>query len=83
MGLPGITGKDEFKILREMNSGVKVVLASGFFEPEMKVELLKAGANGFIQKPYIPNDILRIIRAVLDAKSVQLENNNISSIPPV
>jgi len=70
MGLPGITGKDEFKILREMNSDIKVILASGFFEPEMKVELLKAGASGFIQKPYIPNDILRIIREVLDAKSV-------------
>jgi PAS domain S-box-containing protein len=69
MGLPGITGKDEFKILNELNSDVKVVLASGFFEPEMKLELLKAGAKGFIQKPYIPNDILRIIREVLDTKS--------------
>jgi DNA-binding NtrC family response regulator len=68
MGLPGITGKDEFKILQEMNPGVKVVLASGFFEPEMKLELLKAGAKGFIQKPYIPDDILRIIREVLDTK---------------
>lgn len=70
MGLPGITGKDEFKILKEMNPGVKVVLASGFFEPEMKGELLKAGAKGFIQKPYIPADILQIIREVLDTKSV-------------
>jgi PAS domain S-box-containing protein len=69
MGLPGITGKDEFKILKEMNPGVKVVLASGFFEPEMKLELLKAGAKGFIQKPYIPDDILRIIREVLNAKT--------------
>ncbi|MBN1397683.1 MAG: PAS domain S-box protein [Bacteroidetes bacterium] len=69
MGLPGITGKDEFKILREMNPDVKVILASGFFEPEMKVELAEAGAKGFIQKPYIPNDILRITRSVLDAKN--------------
>jgi CheY-like chemotaxis protein len=71
MGLPGITGKDEFKILKEMNNDIKVVLSSGFFEPEMKVDLLKAGAKGFIQKPYIPNDILRIIREVLDDKSKQ------------
>jgi two-component system, cell cycle sensor histidine kinase and response regulator CckA len=69
IGLPGITGKDEFKILKEMNSGVKVILASGFFEPEMKVELLKAGAKGFIQKPYVPNDILQITRKALDSKS--------------
>ncbi len=69
MGLPGITGKDEFKILKEMNPSVKVVLASGFFEPELKSELLKAGVKGFIQKPYIPDDILRIIREALDTKN--------------
>jgi DNA-binding NarL/FixJ family response regulator len=69
MGLPGITGKDVFKKLREMNPSVKVILASGFFEPEIKSEFLKAEANGFIQKPYIPDDILRIIREVLDIKS--------------
>jgi two-component system, cell cycle sensor histidine kinase and response regulator CckA len=69
IGLPGITGKDEFKILKEMNPDVKVVLASGFFEPEMKVELLKAGAKGFIQKPYVPNDILQITRKALDSKN--------------
>jgi PAS domain S-box/PAS domain S-box len=69
MGLPGITGKDVFKKLREMNLGVKVVLTSGFFEPEIKSELLKAEANGFIQKPYIPDDILQIIREVLDTKN--------------
>jgi len=69
MGLPGITGKDVFKKLREMNPGIKVVLASGFFEPEIKSELLTAEANGFIQKPYIPDDILRIIREALDTKT--------------
>lgn len=67
LGLPGITGKDEFMKLKEINPDVKVIMASGFFEPEMKSELLKAGAKGFIQKPYIPDEILRIIRTVLDA----------------
>jgi two-component system, cell cycle sensor histidine kinase and response regulator CckA len=68
IGLPGITGKDEFKLLKEINPRVKVVLASGFFEPEMKIELIKEGAKGFIQKPYVPEDILRVIREALDAK---------------
>ncbi len=66
LGLPGITGKEEFKKLKEVNPDVKVILASGFFEPNIKSELLKAGAKAIIQKPYVPDDILRIIRAVLD-----------------
>jgi len=68
MGLPALTGTDEFKKLKDINPSVKVVFASGYFEPDVKSELLKDGANGFIQKPYEPDDILRIIRQVLDKK---------------
>jgi PAS domain S-box-containing protein len=69
MGLPVLTGSDEFKKLKEINPSVKVVFASGYFEPDVKSELLKDGANGFIQKPYEPDDVLRIIRKVLDQKA--------------
>jgi CheY-like chemotaxis protein len=70
MGLPGMTGADVFKKLREINSSANVVLASGFFEPEIKSELDKAGAKGFIQKPYSPDEVLRKIREVLDKKEI-------------
>jgi DNA-binding NarL/FixJ family response regulator len=63
-----MTGTDEFKKLKEIDPSVKVIFASGYFEPDVKSELLKEGANGFIQKPYEPDDILRIIRHVLDQK---------------
>lgn len=66
MGLPGMTGLDEFKQLKEINSNVKVVFASGFVESSIKAELYKAGAKGFIQKPYDISDVLRTIREVLD-----------------
>jgi CheY-like chemotaxis protein len=66
IGLPGITGKDVFKKIKDINPDVKVILASGFFELDLKAELMKAGANGIIQKPYVPDDILRIIRTSLD-----------------
>ncbi|MCX6120741.1 MAG: PAS domain S-box protein [Ignavibacteriales bacterium] len=68
MGLPVMTGTDEFKKIREINPNSKVIFASGYFEPDLKSELLKDGANGFIQKPYEPNDILRIVRQALDQK---------------
>ena len=69
MGLPVMTGTDEFMKLKEIDPNVKVVFASGFFEPDIKSELLKNGGYGFIQKPYEPNDLLRMIRQVLDKKS--------------
>jgi two-component system, cell cycle sensor histidine kinase and response regulator CckA len=66
LGLPGISGKEEFTKLKKINPNIRVIMASGFFEPDVKLELLKAGVKGFIQKPYIPDDILRIIRFSLD-----------------
>jgi CheY-like chemotaxis protein len=68
MGLPGMTGADEFKMLKEIAPNVKVIFASGFFEPVIKSDLYIAGAKGFIQKPYSPDEVLRKLRDVLDTK---------------
>jgi PAS domain S-box-containing protein len=67
MGLPKMGGYDEFKKLKEINPDVRVILAGGFLEPELRAEMLKQGARAFVQKPYDPEDILVILREVLDA----------------
>jgi two-component system cell cycle sensor histidine kinase/response regulator CckA len=66
MGLPVMTGVDEFKTLKMLQPGIKVILASGSIEPELRSELLKQGVSEFIQKPYRLDDVLRKIRDVLD-----------------
>ena len=57
-----------FKKLKEVNAKVKAIFASGYFEPDIKSEIMKAGAKGFVQKPYSQSEILRILRSVLDKK---------------
>jgi two-component system, cell cycle sensor histidine kinase and response regulator CckA len=69
MGLPGMTGIDVFKNFKQIVPAVSVIFASGFFEPDVKSELYKSGAKGFIQKPYSPDEVLRKIREVLDKKA--------------
>ncbi len=66
MGLPRLGGWEMFQQMQEMEPGVKVILASGYFDPNLKMDLLKAGAKDFIQKPYVPDNILRRIREVID-----------------
>jgi two-component system, cell cycle sensor histidine kinase and response regulator CckA len=68
LGLPEITGMDVFEKLKEVVPDVRVIFASGFFEPVVKSELSEAGAKGFVQKPYSPNEILQRFREVLDEK---------------
>jgi nitrogen-specific signal transduction histidine kinase/ActR/RegA family two-component response regulator len=66
MGLPKMSGSEVFKKMCEINARAKVLLASGFLEPDTKTEMLKAGAKGFIQKPYKPYEVLKEIRKILD-----------------
>jgi PAS domain S-box-containing protein len=73
IGLPKMSGIDVFKKLKEMNPHTKVILASGFFEPDLKFSLHQLGVKGFIQKPYSNDEVLRKLRVVLDEKSINRE----------
>jgi two-component system, cell cycle sensor histidine kinase and response regulator CckA len=66
MGLPKLSGDGEFKKLKEINPGVKMILASGYFEPDTKTILESVGVQGFLQKPYNIEEVLTKIRKVLD-----------------
>ncbi len=68
MGLPKLGGWEMFEKLRSIDSTVKVILASGFVDAEMRNEAMKKGAKDFIQKPYIPAKILKRLREVLDSR---------------
>jgi two-component system, cell cycle sensor histidine kinase and response regulator CckA len=68
MGLPKLGGWEIFERLCEIDANVKIILASGFVDSEMRDEAIKKGAIDFIQKPYVPNTILKRIREVLDSR---------------
>jgi two-component system cell cycle sensor histidine kinase/response regulator CckA len=66
MGLPRMSGQDLFVKIHELDPSSRVVLASGYLDPDLKSQLFTQGAKSFIQKPYQPTDILRVIRGVID-----------------
>ena len=68
MGLPKLNGYDVLKQIKHIKPSVKFVIASGYIDSAEKSEILKSGARDFIQKPYVPNEMLRKIRQVLDDK---------------
>ncbi len=66
MGLPKLDGSRLFLQMQRINPEVKVVLASGYIDPDLKRDLLAAGIKAFIQKPYKPDIVLKQLRSVLD-----------------
>ncbi|GBF38770.1 ATP-binding response regulator [Leptospira johnsonii] len=66
LGLPKFGGGEVIKRIRAIHSSVKILLASGFMEPELKLSLKDFGVSYFIQKPYLGTEILSCIRSALD-----------------
>jgi two-component system, cell cycle sensor histidine kinase and response regulator CckA len=66
MGLPRMSGEELFAKIRELDPSVRVILASGYLDPELQSHLFTMGAKAFLQKPYKPADILRAVRGVID-----------------
>ncbi|MEM2786470.1 MAG: PAS domain S-box protein, partial [Candidatus Nitrosotenuis sp.] len=69
MGLPTIGGDDVFRHLKTLNPSVKFIFATGFIDPDVKSELLKAGVKHFLQKPYLPVEVLQAIRKIIDLEN--------------
>ena len=66
LGLPGLTGKDEMLMLERINPEVRIICASGYLEPTLEKEMIRAGAKAIVYKPYEPQEILLSIRTALE-----------------
>jgi CheY-like chemotaxis protein len=65
MRLPDIDGKIVFSTLKEMRSDIKVIIFSGYSLDGPVREILDAGADGFVQKPFSLSILSGQIREVL------------------
>jgi CheY-like chemotaxis protein len=45
-----------------------VIIATGYIEPDAKSNLLALGAKHILQKPYLPEEVLRSVREALTSK---------------
>ncbi|MGB2869403.1 MAG: response regulator, partial [Bacteroidota bacterium] len=66
LGLPKLSGEQVFVRLLKSNPKLRVIVASGYIDPNLRTEILQKGARDIIMKPYHPNEVLKRIRAVLD-----------------
>ena len=72
IGLPKIAGLDVILRMKEENPNVKVIVASGYIDPDFKSKMQRAGVQGFIEKPYNPDDVVRMLCASLESSPRQL-----------
>ena len=68
ISMPDKNGIDTLRILQQTKPGLRVLMLSGFPEEHYAVNLLRAGASGYIAKDAPPEEIIRAIRIVARGK---------------
>lgn len=59
--MPVLDGLDTLKKIRAYNSDANVVMITAAGQKNKMVEAIKLGANEFIQKPFEPQQIIKVI----------------------
>jgi len=67
--MPGMSGPDVAKAVREVRPEMKIICMSGYTEHANLADGLLAQAAAFIQKPFGIDTIVRTVRRVLDAQT--------------
>ena len=64
MTMPIMDGEEALKEMAEFNGKVPVILSSGYCEQDITDRVEKRAVAGFIQKPYGPSSLLRVIQQI-------------------
>ena len=70
MIMPDIGGGETYDAIKKIDSGVKVLLSSGYSLSGQASEILDRGCNGFIQKPFNMRTLSQKIRKVLSDDNI-------------
>jgi two-component system cell cycle sensor histidine kinase/response regulator CckA len=66
VGLPKVSGVDVLRKMKKENPDVRVVVASGYLDAQMKTEMYRAGVKAFVDKPYMLPEMLETLRSVTE-----------------
>ena len=63
--MPVMSGEEAYKRMKACDPSVPVLLASGFRHDERVTEAMTLGIDGFIQKPYSPEELVSKVISLL------------------
>jgi signal transduction histidine kinase/DNA-binding response OmpR family regulator len=68
--MPKKSGKDAYEEIRQIAPGIKMIFASGYATDTVRQKALVDDNVMLISKPYLPTNLLTIVRSVLDRGSI-------------
>lgn len=72
--MPGMDGMTLLQRLRDLDPDLPVILITGHAEVQLAVEAMRRGAYDFIEKPFVAQTLIAILRRALDHRTLVLDN---------
>src|SRR5688572_25155699 len=70
MRMPGISGLDILRQLRDVRVDAAFIIMTGFGTVDTAVEAMKLGAVDFVQKPFFRDELLMRVRAATERRQL-------------
>ena len=71
--MPGMSGMEVLKEVRNSQPGIVVIVITGYATIETAVEAMKAGAYDFIPKPFTPEQLRIVVRRAIEKLTLERE----------
>ncbi|MDB5473995.1 MAG: sigma-54-dependent Fis family transcriptional regulator [Devosia sp.] len=71
--MPGLSGLDLLRSVRERSLSTEVILITGHGDVPMAVDAMRAGAFDFLQKPYVPDALVNTLRRAAEQARLKRE----------
>ena len=78
--MPGMDGMTLLQRLGEMDRDLPVILVTGHAEVSLAVEAMRRGAYDFIEKPFVTQDLLMVLRRALEHRALVMENRRLRAV---
>jgi two-component system response regulator HydG len=72
--MPKMDGVELLKVAKTIRPEIEVILITGYATVDTAVTAMKEGAYDYIQKPFKPREILKLVRKAVEKQSLVLEN---------
>ncbi|MFH1758265.1 MAG: response regulator [Pseudomonadota bacterium] len=77
LNLPDMPGGEVLKKIKEMNNNTAVIILTAYGGEQVAVELLKAGAEDFISKPFDNELLINAVKEVFKIREAQIEDKKL------